>query len=42
MPSQVSSTSVTTAAATPNEGEGYAIDYSNEIITVTNGYEVRV
>lgn len=42
MPSQVSSTSVTTAAATPNEGEGYALDYSNETITVTNGYEVRV
>lgn len=42
MPSQVSSTSVTTAAAAPSAGEGYAIDYSNETITVTNGYEVRV
>lgn len=42
MPSQASSIRVTTAAAAPNEGEGYAIDYSNEIITVTNGYEVRV
>mgnify|MGYP002770194914 CR=1 FL=1 len=42
MPSQASSTSVTTAAATPNAGEGYAIDYSNETITVKDGYEVRV
>lgn len=42
MPSQASSTSVTTAAAAPSAGEGYAIDYSNETITVTNGYEVRV
>ncbi len=42
MPSQVSSTSVTTAAAAPSAGEGYAINYGNETITVTNGYEVRV
>lgn len=42
MPSQVSSTSVTTAAAAPSAGEGYAIDYSNETITVKDGYEVRV
>lgn len=42
MPSQVSSTSVTTAAAAPSEGEGYAIDYGNETITVKDGYEVRV
>lgn len=42
MPSQASSTRVTTAAATPNAGEGYAIDYSNETITVTSGYEVCV
>lgn len=42
MPSQASSTSVTTAAAAPSAGEGYAIDYSNETITVKDGYEVRV
>lgn len=42
MPSQASSTSVTTAAAAPSAGEGYAIDYSNETITVTSGYEVCV
>lgn len=42
MPSQASSTRVTTAAAAPNAGEGYAIDYGNETITVKDGYEVRV
>ena len=42
MPSQASSTRVTTAAAVPSAGEGYAIDYSNETITVTSGYEVCV
>lgn len=42
MPSQASSTRVTTAAAAPSAGEGYAIDYSNETITVKDGYEVRV
>lgn len=40
MPSQVATVTVYTAAAQPDEGAGFSIDYGAEIATATTGYEV--
>ena len=41
MPSEMAAVTVYTAAAKPAEGEGYAVGYTEETLTITDGYEVN-